>query len=111
MVAPPLWQSLPFGAIVALCDLVACRLTDTFDPAELDRPRRPDIAATAASAAHTWTERALGDFSRGRYGWVLANIRSIRPIPFRGAQQLFDVPDDLFLASDAPISGHSSGIA
>jgi hypothetical protein len=32
----------------------------------------------------------------GPYGWVLANPRRIEPpIPMRGQQRLFDVPDDL----------------
>ena len=39
----------------------------------------------------------LGDFSPGRFGWFLRDIRALRePIPCRGRQQLFDVeiPDE-----------------
>lgn len=41
---------------------------------------------------------AFGDFSPGRFAWHLRDIRALpEPIPFRGMQGFFEVPDDLLL--------------
>lgn len=41
-------------------------------------------------------EQAYGDFSPGRWAWRLDGVRRLRsPLPFRGAQGLYDVPDEL----------------
>jgi hypothetical protein len=89
----PAWELLPFGAVIAVADLMACRPTDSFTVAELDSARRP---AGERPTLYDWTERHMGDFSPGRFGWVLSNVRAFKtPIPFRGRQQLFDVPDEL----------------
>lgn len=82
------WESLPFGAIVATAELVDCRPTGSFTVDELDTERGPDTPG----GLYKYTERFLGDFSPGRFGWVLANIKPLKtPIPYRGAQGLFDV--------------------
>jgi len=42
------------------------------------------------------TEHTLGDFSPGRFAWFCKNpVVFEKPIPFRGTQGLFDVPDEL----------------
>jgi activating signal cointegrator 1 len=94
-----LWDLLPFGSIVAICDLVDCRPTGSFTVAELDSPRsRPGGYDTWAS---DWTERGMGDFSLGRFGWVLKNIVALHePVPCIGSRGLFNwerlhVPNDL----------------
>jgi activating signal cointegrator 1 len=67
--------TLPFGALVAVARLVDCRRTDGL--AVSDR------------------EAMLGNYSTGRFGWILEDIRAFSdPIPYRGAQGLFNVPDD-----------------
>lgn len=84
---------LPFGAIVAVCNLVECRPTDSFTNAELDAPRLPP-GETLDS--YQWTERQMGNFELGRFGWVLEDIRMLRePVPFKGHQGFFNVPDSL----------------
>lgn len=41
-------------------------------------------------------DRFFGDFGPGRVGLFLRNLRPVLPlIPYRGAQGLFDVPDEL----------------
>jgi hypothetical protein len=93
----PLWESLPFGAIVAVCTLADCVRTETLNDLDTVRWLSPD-------GPDAWTERYMGDFSPGRYGWVLAHIRALKsPIPYRGAQRFFDVPDDL-LTERAPVA-------
>ncbi len=86
---------LPLGALIAICDLVDCRPTDGFTQAELDTPRWQD---GREGSLYTWTERQMGDFSLGRFGWVLENVRAIDPpIPCVGRQGLFEVDDPAVL--------------
>ena len=83
---------LPFGAIVATCLLDDCRPTDSFTQAELDAPRRHP----GGSEHEFWTERMMGNFDLGRFGWALTEIRALpRPIPFKGRQGFFSVRDEL----------------
>jgi len=65
---------LPFGAIVAVVQLVRCEPTGTF---RVDR-----------------FNEAFGNYAPGRWAWITQNVRSLaQPIPYRGMQGLFDVPD------------------
>ncbi len=73
-------QPLPLGALLAVVELVACRMI----PREIE----------------PWFEREVqfGNYSLGRWAWVTRNVRRLRvPFPYRGAQGLFDaqfpVPD------------------
>lgn len=87
-----LWDLLPFGAIVATCELVDCRPTGDFTYAELKQPRwhagqPPDPV---------WNESQMGNFDLGRFGWVLSNVRALpNPLPFKGRQGFFNVPDEV----------------
>ncbi len=67
-------EGLPLGAIVAVCELVACeRMTD------------PLIAMVGEP------ERSFGDYQRGRWMWILKGIRRLRePIPAKGARGLWE---------------------
>lgn len=86
---------LPLGALVCVADLVDCRPTGSFTLAEITGPRRHKGATTPG---YEWTEQQMGDFSAGRFGWVLENVRPfLAPIPFKGAQGFFQVPDELIL--------------
>ena len=85
-----IWDFLHFGAVVAVADVVDCRYTDTFRPDEIDVVRRPQ----GGPEDFQWTERMMGDFSRGRFGRVLDNVRALpSPLPFKGEQRFFEVPD------------------
>jgi hypothetical protein len=92
-------QTLPFGAIIATCTLIDCRPTESFIAEELDTPRRPrsDLVCCATHAPfYDWTERQMGDFSPGRWGWVMNDIKRLEtPIPYRGKQGIFDIPDEM----------------
>jgi hypothetical protein len=69
---------LPLGGLVAIVDLVSCRPTDEVK-----------LYVTAI-------ERLYGDYSPGRFAWGFENIRPIvDPIPWRGAQGFFNVPDEV----------------
>lgn len=73
---------VPYGALVAVADLVDCVEVDLIPPRHFDGDRK--------------IERAFGNYARGRFGWILENVRALpEPIPFKGRQGLFNVPDDL----------------
>lgn len=81
------WPRLPRGAIIATCELIACVPTRGIEQ------RRGEL----------WTrypfsdrERAFGDFTPGRWAWLLADVQALaEPIPCRGALGLWDVPVDI----------------
>lgn len=90
---PSLHEVLPFGAIVAVVTLADCRPSESFTVGELDTPRQPE---GEYGDLYTWTERQMGNFEIGRYGWVLTGVRPLlKPLPFVGRQGFFNVPDEL----------------
>lgn len=94
----PLEDVLPFGAIVAVAKLVACRRTEDFTVGELDTPRRPAGAEPDVAQFYEWTERQMGDFSPGRFGFALDAVIPLRaPVPCKGALGLWTVPRDVQL--------------
>lgn len=83
---------LPLGAIVAVCELTACQPTNHI--------YAEGILVGWHNQAGDWqltsNERAFGDYSRDRFAWLLANLRTLEtPIPCKGAQGLWDVPPDI----------------
>lgn len=80
---------LPFGAIVGCVQLDRCYPTTRV---------RFMAAAVAAgdSLDATITEQAFGDFGPGRFAWYCSRFMAFaEPVPYRGAQGLFDVPGDV----------------
>lgn len=71
-VHPAGWRTpTPLGAVIATADLVACTPVDQLDP-------------------DAWGERAFGDYSPGRYGWLLDRVRPLdAPVPAKGALKLW----------------------
>lgn len=81
---------LAFGAIIAVANLVDCRPVETFTVGELDTPR----GIKSDSGIHEWTERMLGDYSLGRFGFVLDDVRPLEtPILVRGRQRIFNLDE------------------
>ena len=88
---------LPLGAVIATCNLVDCRPSESFTRDEIETPRYPD---RPNPELYAWRESEMGNFGPRRFGWVLENIvRLPTPIPFIGHQTLFNVPDELIQAS------------
>lgn len=71
-------ENLPFGYVVAVVNLAAVL------PIELLKPVASPI------------EQHFGDYNPGRFGWVLTDIKPIKPFPFKGGQGFFNIPDELF---------------
>ena len=42
----------------------------------------------------TWSEREMGDYSPGRFAWILKDIRPLKtPLRWKGGQSFFQVDD------------------
>lgn len=69
-------EDLAFGALVGRVTLEDCRRTWRLEPTE--------------------RERLAGNWEPGRFAWIRTSdvIRFAQPIPFRGAQGFFDVPEN-----------------
>lgn len=92
------FHDLPFGALVARCELFDCVAADDTDAIRL--------AARRTGETYSPHERGLGDYSPGRYAWLLRDIRPLpKPIPMRAFQRLFDVDDGLLAAVAAEPKG------
>lgn len=91
-------ELLPFGAVIAKAFLIDCRPTESFTIGEIEYPRFP---TGETHDLYSWTEKMMGDYTIGRFGWMLENIEVFKtPIPFKGKQQLFDVPDALLTGAE-----------
>lgn len=96
------YDKLPFGAIVGVVDLFACRPTHDLRLGEINSPRHQP--GESSPEYHNWSEQELGDFGPDRFAWMLENPKHLRkPIPFRGRQGLFNVPDSLLIPSESQL--------
>lgn len=78
----PIASTLPLGAVIATATLHRCSMITPATAAELEE-RKPH-------------EFAFGDYTPGRYAWVLRDVVQLdEPIPFRGSQGIFEFPDRL----------------
>ena len=66
---------MPRGAIVAVVRLTGCLRTTDCQP--------------------SYPECAFGNYAAGRFAWVLEHVRTIEPVPCRGRQSLWEVPEDV----------------
>jgi hypothetical protein len=86
----------PFGCIVAVCRLAQCYPTHAIADHLLHETQYREWDK---DRCYGWTEYNMGNFGPGRFGWILEDVRPLaKPIPFRGAQRLFEVPDSIFPA-------------
>lgn len=80
---------LPRGKIVAVVDLLHC------EHVLYDWPRN-QLVSQRSGHRLTDQERAFGDYSIGRYAWLLGNIRALpAPVSARGMPGLWDAPADV----------------
>jgi hypothetical protein len=90
--AAGIWHpaQLPKGKIVAICSLSEC----------FSIRRDHMLGEKIKCPVPEGNERAFGDFRPGRYAWRLENVIELpEPIPFKGRQGFFNVPDDLIQSS------------
>lgn len=75
-------ETLPLGAIVATSVIDRCTEMSELGIAELED-----------TMPH---EYAFGLYEIGRFAWILRDVERLEaPVPFRGSQGIFDVPDAL----------------
>jgi hypothetical protein len=78
---------LPRGCVIGTAVLSECRRTDGL-----------------ASPGH------FGNFAPGRFAWRMTDVQPLaEPIPFRGQQGFFDVPDELLSQQAAEKEGGKQG--
>lgn len=71
-------DGLAFGAIVALCRLHDVRPTD-------------EVRGSIEPREEFW-----GNYDSGRFAWDLQDVRRLEvPVPWKGKQGFFNVPDEL----------------
>jgi hypothetical protein len=81
-------SDLPLGQVIAVADLV--------DVMKFTRSSLREVRERVAREEFPPHEADFGDFSAGRYGWVLRNVRRLeKPIPARGMLGLWQVSDSL----------------
>jgi len=93
---------LPFGAIVGCVRVTDCFRTGVVSVAA-SNPAVPYVTTWAntggvdnRSLRISEQEQAFGDYSPGRFAFLCESpVRFDRPIPYRGAQGLFEVPDEV----------------
>jgi hypothetical protein len=77
-------DTLPRGAIVAVCNVSRILRITSFATIKIQ-------AREYCGVSLTDEEEAFGDYSRGRFAWVLRDIRELEhPIEARGALGLWD---------------------
>lgn len=82
---------MPFGAVVGRVDVFGCWSTE--DVAVADTHGWDEYSGRLMV---TRDEHAFGDYSPGRFAFLCTHpVRFETPIPFRGMQGLFEVPDEL----------------
>ncbi|HEY9736923.1 MAG TPA: ASCH domain-containing protein [Trichocoleus sp.] len=85
----PLVSELPYGAVVAIADLAGCfKMVHATDASAVGKN---EILIGQQSVL----ERAVGDWSAGRFAWQLENIKALEPILWKGGQGLRDVLPEL----------------
>ena len=73
----PYFYAMPYGEIICRVVLVHCKLITIYNI--------PD-----------GLEMNLGDYTQGRFMWIIDHLKKFKtPIPFRGSQGFFEVPDEL----------------
>jgi hypothetical protein len=82
--------ALPLGAIVATCELVDC-VPSVAIMQSFGAYGPEDGSGGRVLWALTDQELAFGDYTHGRYAWLLANVRALpEPIPAKGALSLWE---------------------
>lgn len=84
-------KDMTFGAIVAMATL-----TDCIALGRIESERRKTHTVRTGADFPSRLEFLLNhEHVEGPWCFVLANIRRIEPIPYRGAQGFFNVPDEI----------------
>jgi hypothetical protein len=105
---------IPRGAVVAIADLVGCIPTERLmfhETVEIDGKDfgpMPGLLGKHGYVAVESNQRPYGDFTWGRFAWMLENIRSVDPhVRAKGRQQIWNWDEPLELAGGTRCLAHS----
>jgi hypothetical protein len=114
LIGTGLRQALPLGAVVAIADLVDCIPTERLmfhETVEIDGKDfgpMPGLLGKHEYVAVEVNQRPYGDFTWGRFAWMLENIRSVDPhVKAKGHQQIWNWDEPLELAGGTLCLVHS----
>lgn len=86
---------LPYGAVVAVARVIDCVPAEDVYTALL----RAGFQECIQPEFSMRNERAMGDLSPGRFGWILDDVQVLHdPVPASGRQMLWTLPEDVELA-------------
>lgn len=94
-------NNLSYGAVIAIADLVDCYYIVYHPGTNIDIAKNIRVGAESMTEnkrdpdfgkyiVPTEQEIAFGDWTPGRYAWILDNVRKIEPVPARGKQRLWE---------------------
>lgn len=87
-------REYPSGCIVAVARLVTCARLDTIQCNA--SARHLASLRIAPGTTKNWYEVARHKHAEGPWCWILEDVQKLAtPIPWKGAQGLFDIPDDV----------------
>lgn len=83
--------NLPFGAVIGRVNVEACISTD-----DIRSGSEPGLSIAEGKLVLSCREMAFGDYSEGRFAILCSDpVLFANPIPYRGFQGLFEVPEAL----------------
>ena len=89
------------GCVIAIADLVDCMSIVYYPSTDVEIAKRIEVGAESSTTnkrdpnfskifVPTPKEIAFGDWTPGRYAWLLENVRPIEPIPAKGMQRIWE---------------------
>ena len=78
----------PIGAVIATCELVAVMRVENLTATHPNAWVGP--SGRHYSFELDLDEQAFGDYTHGRYAWLLADVKQIEPVPAKGALSLWE---------------------
>ena len=83
-------HSMHLGYVIAIVDLVDCVKISGKVTIKLCGEDQLAFAVLDNGAKIEGNELAFGDYTYGRYAWILANVRRIEPVSAKGMQRIWE---------------------
>lgn len=84
-----LTKPLPSGCVIAIAQLVDCQKVVGRSSLKID-DHESEKAILENGNIVSGDEYVLGDYTPGRYAWILHDVQLVNPIPARGRQRLWN---------------------